>query len=452
MPFFYFQSNKSIFSTSEKSKSDKSFYKKAWHIYQYNLRKHQLIMNIAASNVNEVSRQTAWIRVIILSFAAFVFNTTEFVPVALLSDISESFGMIPAQTGLMITIYAWVVALMSLPLMIMTSKVERRKLLIILFIIFILSHILSGVAWDFKSLIAGRIGVAFSHAVFWSITASLAIRVAPPGKRAQALGLLATGTALATVLGLPIGRVVGQWLGWRATFMGIGVLALITMFALMRYLPLLPSEHSGSLKSVPVLLKRGPLMGIFLLTVIAVTAHFTAYSYIEPFVIDIAKLDQNFATLVLLIFGGAGIIGSVLFSRYSAKMPTSFLFFALILLTACLSLLMISSQNLTTFIVLIIFWGIGFMCIGLGMQVKVIDLAPDATDIAMSIYSGIFNIGIGAGALIGNQVILHAGMTNLGYAGTILSVIAVIWCGFIFNRYRVSMGGEPRQKNQLHQH
>ncbi|MGX8895289.1 sugar transporter, partial [Enterobacter cloacae] len=68
--------------------------------------------------------------------------------------------------------------------------------------------------------------------------------------------------------------------------------------------------------------------GIFLLTVIAVTAHFTAYSYIEPFVIDIAKLDENFATIVLLIFGGAGILGSVLFSRYSTKMPTSFLFFA----------------------------------------------------------------------------------------------------------------------------
>ncbi|WP_159241516.1 sugar transporter [Proteus mirabilis] len=408
-------------------------------------------MNITTPNsVNEVSRKTAWIRVIILSFAAFVFNTTEFVPVALLSNISESFAMVLAQTGLMITIYAWVVALMSLPLMIMTSKVERRKLLIILFIVFILSHVLSGVAWDFNSLIVGRVGVAFAHAVFWSITASLAIRMAPHGKKAQALSLLATGVALATVLGLPLGRVVGQWLGWRATFLGIGVLALITMLALMRYLPLLPSEHSGSLKSVPILLKRAPLVGIFLLTVIAVTAHFTAYSYIEPFVIDIAKLDENFATIVLLIFGGAGILGSVLFSRYSTKMPTSFLFFALILLTVCLSTLMMSSQHTLTFIALIIFWGIGFMCIALGLQVKVIDLAPDATDIAMSIYSGIFNIGIGAGALLGNQVILHAGMPNIGYAGTALSIIALAWCGFIFTRYRVAMGGKPREKNRLH--
>lgn len=387
----------------------------------------------------QVSRKTAWIRVIALAVAAFVFNTTEFVPVALLSDIAQSFDMTVAHTGLMITIYAWVVALMSLPLMLLTSKIERRKLLAFLFVIFIISHIISGFAWNFDVLIVGRIGVALSHAVFWSITASLAIRVAPPGKKAQALGLLATGTALATVLGLPIGRVIGQFLGWRVTFLCIGVIALFTMIVLVRFLPRLPSEHSGSLKSVPMLFQRPALVGMFGLTVLVVTAHFTAYSYIEPFVRDIALQSQNFATLLLLIFGGAGIVGSVIFSRYSSKFSLSFLPAAIALMTVCLLLLMPLGGDAWSLIILSIFWGIAMMCIGLGMQVKVIDLSPDATDLAMSIFSGIFNIGIGGGALLGNQVIVHMGMTSIGYVGGIIGVVALILCVYLFRRYSQSL-------------
>lgn len=385
--------------------------------------------------MTQVSRRTAWIRVLALAVAAFVFNTTEFVPVALLSDIAASFDMTVAHTGLMITIYAWVVALMSLPLMLLTSKIERRKLLGFLFVIFIISHLVSGFAWNFDVLIAGRIGVALSHAVFWSITASLAIRVAPAGKKAQALGLLATGTALATVLGLPIGRVIGQFLGWRVTFLCIGVVALFTMIALIRFLPRLPSEHSGSLKSLPVLFKRPALVGMFALTVLVVTAHFAAYSYIEPFVRDVAHQSQNFATVLLLIFGAAGIIGSVIFSRYSTKLSLIFLPSAIALMTLCLLLLLPMGGNVWSLIILSVFWGIAMMCISLGMQVKVIDLAPDATDLAMAIFSGIFNIGIGGGALLGNQVIVHMGMTQIGYVGAIIGVMSLIWCLYLFKRY-----------------
>ena len=386
-----------------------------------------------------VSRRVAWLRVVTLAIAAFIFNTTEFVPVGLLSDIAASFHMETAQVGIMLTIYAWVVALMSLPFMLLTSQMERRKLLIGLFVVFIASHVLSFMAWNFTVLVISRVGIAFAHAVFWSITASLAIRLAPAGKRAQALSLIATGTALAMVLGLPIGRIVGHYFGWRTTFFAIGMGALITLVCLIKLLPKLPSEHSGSLKSLPLLMRRPALMSIYLLTVIVVTAHYTAYSYIEPFVQVVAGFSANFATVLLLILGGAGIIGSILFGKLGNKHASALVSSAIGLLLACLLLLMPAAGSESHLAILSLFWGVAIMIIGLGMQVKVLALAPDATDVAMSLFSGIFNLGIGAGALVGNQISLHVSMSAIGYLGAIPALIALIWSVLIFRKWPVAM-------------
>ncbi|HDR2160287.1 TPA: sugar transporter [Enterobacter cancerogenus] len=388
---------------------------------------------------NTVSRKVAWLRVVTLAIAAFIFNTTEFVPVGLLSDIADSFHMETAQVGIMLTIYAWVVGLMSLPFMLLTSQMERRKLLIGLFVLFIASHVLSFMAWNFTVLVISRIGIAFAHAVFWSITASLAIRLAPAGKRAQALSLIATGTALAMVLGLPIGRVVGQYFGWRTTFFAIGAGALITLVCLVKLLPTLPSEHSGSLKSLPLLFRRPALMSIYLLTVVVVTAHYTAYSYIEPFVQTVAGFSANFATVLLLVLGGAGIIGSVLFGKLGNQHASLLVSSAIGVLVACLLLLMPAAGSEMHLAVLSIFWGVAIMIIGLGMQVKVLALAPDATDVAMALFSGIFNIGIGAGALVGNQISLHVSMSSIGYIGAIPALAAFIWSVLIFRKWPVAM-------------
>ncbi|EAA4372043.1 sugar transporter [Salmonella enterica] len=393
--------------------------------------------------INPVSRKVAWLRVVTLAIAAFIFNTTEFVPVGLLSDIAESFHMQTAQVGIMLTIYAWVVAVMSLPFMLLTSQMERRKLLICLFVLFIASHVLSFLAWNFTVLVISRIGIAFAHAIFWSITASLAIRLAPAGKRAQALSLIATGTALAMVLGLPIGRVVGQYFGWRTTFFAIGMGALITLLCLIKLLPKLPSEHSGSLKSLPLLFRRPALMSLYVLTVVVVTAHYTAYSYIEPFVQNVAGLSANFATVLLLILGGAGIIGSLVFGKLGNRHASSLVSIAIALLVVCLLLLLPAADSEAHLVILSIFWGIAIMVIGLGMQVKVLALAPDATDVAMALFSGIFNIGIGAGALVGNQVSLHWSMSAIGYIGAIPACAALVWAVLIFRKWPVTLEEQP---------
>ncbi|ECH8022169.1 sugar transporter [Salmonella enterica subsp. enterica serovar Infantis] len=373
--------------------------------------------------INPVSRKVAWLRVVTLAIAAFIFNTTEFVPVGLLSDIAESFHMQTAQVGIMLTIYAW--------------------LLICLFVLFIASHVLSFLAWNFTVLVISRIGIAFAHAIFWSITASLAIRLAPAGKRAQALSLIATGTALAMVLGLPIGRVVGQYFGWRTTFFAIGMGALITLLCLIKLLPKLPSEHSGSLKSLPLLFRRPALMSLYVLTVVVVTAHYTAYSYIEPFVQNVAGLSANFATVLLLILGGAGIIGSLVFGKLGNRHASSLVSIAIALLVVCLLLLLPAADSEAHLAILSIFWGIAIMVIGLGMQVKVLALAPDATDVAMALFSGIFNIGIGAGALVGNQVSLHWSMSAIGYIGAIPACAALVWAVLIFRKWPVTLEEQP---------
>ncbi|HGO5815096.1 TPA: sugar transporter [Mannheimia haemolytica] len=384
----------------------------------------------------KAQRRLSFLRVFSLAFAAFMVNTTEFIPIALLSDIATSFQMEPSAAGIMMTVYAWVVFSLSLPLMLLTANMERKRLLLMLFTVFTLSHIVSVMATNFWILLISRVLIAIAHAIFWSITASLAIRLAPKDKKKQALGLLALGSSLAMILGLPLGRMIGQALGWRATFGIIGVIALIVLLMIWHLLPHLPSKNAGSIKSLPLLFKRPMLIGIYLLVALIVSGHFTAYSYIEPFMIKISSVSAENITLILLVFGLAGVVASFLFGRLYGKAPNKFILTGIaIIMFSQLCLLFLSGSTVAMFMLAFV-WGIGITGMSIALQMKVLELAPDATDVATAIFSGTYNLGIGGGALLGSVAIQQLGLANIGFVGGSIAFVAMVWFVFISLKYR----------------
>lgn len=387
----------------------------------------------------------AWLPVIGLTFSTFIFNTSEFIPIGLLSDIAGDFGITEANAGMLITVYAWVVALASLPLMLIFAKTENRKLMLSITAIFAASHILSGFAKDFYMLMISRIGVACSHAIFWSIVTPLAVRLAPEGKGSTALSIIVCGSSIAMIIGLPLGRTIGLYLGWRATFLIIAVLAAVILAILAAVLPKMPGDGSISLRKLPALIKSPALLSIYLVTVVAITGHFTGYSYIEPFLGQVAGLGSNWITIVLTIFGVVGLAGSWIFSRCYDRYRRRFIQFAVAGICIFLLLLHVAALNPVTAVILCVFWGFAINFYNLSFQSEIIRNAPKGTAVAMSIYSGIYNIGIGGGALIGGYVCSGISISCIGYVGGAIALVAAIIC---FRKMLPAINGSPSSAPQ----
>lgn len=379
-----------------------------------------------STQIHQQGTTQQWMAVIALACAAFIVNTTEFVPVALLSDIGRSFNLASTQVGIMITVYAWVVASMSLPLMLWSKNVERRFLLLALFGLFIVGHALSYFAWNFEVLLLSRVAIALAHALFWSITASLAVRVAPPGKQFQALGLLSTGTAMAMVLGIPLGRIIGEYSGWRNSFALIGLSAVIVCLILAKTLPKLPSQNSGNLHSLKLFLQRPALLAAFALTVLIVTAQFTVYSYVEPFSLEVAQFTSAQTTQFLFIYGAAGFLGSYLFGLLAPRFPHLVIPMSCFSLTIAMLLLFPLSQNIYAFTGLGLFWGMTMISLSLALRSKILDLSSDATDVAMAIFSALYNVGIGGGALLGATIAHDLGLKHIGWIAAIIAAFGTL--------------------------
>lgn len=395
----------------------------------------------------KISHWKDWLPVMSLAFAAFVFNTTEFVPIGVVTKIAESFHISDEYAALIITGYAFVVGLLSLPLAAWTAKMERRKLLVAVFCVFIVGHVLSALAVNFMMLALSRMVVACAHAVFWSITVPLAVRIGPPLQGPKSMSLIVMGTTLAMVLGIPLGTFIGQHIGWRITFGGIGVAALVVIVALMKLLPRLESNNAGSLSSMPMLLKRPAIVGTYVLTVIIVMGQFTGFALIEPFMKSYAHFSENSVVLVMLLGGSSGIVGSYIFTKCIGKHPMGLMCSALLLMICCMSTLQLAAAGVVYMVVVLVVWGMAMTIVAMSLQTRILAFAPDATDIAMSVYSGIFNIGIGSGPLVGGLVVWASGIQYIGYAAAGFELVALtLFIGVVRPFYVKALAGQQKMQ------
>lgn len=370
-----------------------------------------------------------WLSLIGLAFSAFMLNTSEFMPIGLLVDISNDFQISTAQAGIMVSIYALAVMLLSTPLMIAASRFPFKGLLLAVIALFGIGQAASAVAPSFPLLILARLLVAAAHALFWSIASPMAVKSVGYKHSALALSLISAGSAIAIVCGLPIGRAVGLVLGWRMTFAGVALTAFVILIFLWVVLPHIPAGKRFSLTELPTLLRNKFLLGIYVVTVVLAGSHFVAYSYIEPFLQQIAGLSDNAITMILVVYGVAGIGGSVLFSRFYGSLRRAFLRGAILGIVTAMGVLLLASGSLVSLIVVCCVWGMSYTAFSVAFQAEVLKYAPaNASAVAMSLFSGLFNLGISSGTQIGGMVVDAGLMSSIGLVGAGLALFAFVLC------------------------
>lgn len=371
-----------------------------------------------------------WLSLLGLTCAAFIFNTSEFMPIGLLTGIAGDFGVSEASAGMIITVYAWVVMATSLPLMMLASRVPMRRLLLGVVALFAAGQVLSVLASGYWALMAARTVVACAHAVFWSIASPMAVRVVSERHHSLALSMIVTGTSVAMIFGLPLGRVIGLYLGWRATFACVAAASLAVLAYLAVVFPKLEAGEPFTLRKLPGLFHNRALVAMYVFIAVVVTGYYTGYSYIEPFLLQVAHMAEGGVTFALTLFGVAGIVGSLLFARLYDGHRRVFSTVAVAGLPTSLALLWPAAQagDLPVMGVCLL-WGACATAFNVAFQGELIKVTDeDSSAVAMSIYSGIFNLGIGCGTALGGAVTTGVGVAGVGWVGAAVAAAALAFC------------------------
>ncbi|MFD9002225.1 MFS transporter [Streptomyces sp. NPDC059582] len=373
------------------------------------------------------ARPPAWRRAAVvaaLMLAAFTFNTTENLPVGLLSLMSAGLRVPLAAVGVLVTGYGLTVAVVSLPVAHATRSVPRRRLLTGL--LGLLALACWAAALDTVSyglLLASRLVTALAQALFWAVMGPVAVGLFPPERRGRVIGLLSVGGSLATVLGVPAGTWLGGHVGWRAPFAVLGALAALCLVVIAVLLPTSrPQDSHAAYGAAP---DRRRFAVVLATTALSVTGAFTGFTYVAVFLTDVTGFAADSVGAVLLAFGAAGLTGVSVAGPLLDRFPRATLAVPVAAQAAALLGLSAGARSEVAVVALVMLLGASVGPVFMATQNESLRVAPGRTESALAANSAAFNAGVAAGALLGGALLPVVGARGAFLVGGLLTVAAL---------------------------
>src|SRR6195952_2270317 len=315
---------------------------------------------------------------VVLAASSFVYVTAETLPVGLLPQISAGLSVSEGDVGLLLTTYAAVAPVRTVPLTALSGRVPRHRLMVVLVAVFALSQVAAALAPSFAVLTISRLFCALAHGVFWSAIAPVAARLVPPGQAGRATSMVFLGNSLALVLGVPLGTALGQAAGWRMAFAALalaGLISAIALAAVLPALPALPAERAAGaaerMRNAVGIIGSRPLTAICAVTSVLVIGQFAAYTYIAPLVRASAGIDGIALSALLLAYRGAGVVGNLVVGRTVDKRPGPTLVACVAVIAGALVVLSVG-HGAVLVVAAVIGWGAAFTAVPVSLQSAVL--------------------------------------------------------------------------------
>jgi MFS transporter, DHA1 family, inner membrane transport protein len=374
-------------------------------------------MAYAGSNARAIGTLLA------LSVSTFTYVTTETLPIGLLLLIAGDLEVSPSAVGRLVTGYGLVVVLASIPLTMVTRRVPRRYLLTGLLATFVLATLLSLLADSYWILLATRVVVALTQALFWSVATPTAAGLFPPRVRGRVLAVLFAGPSVASVFGIPAGTWLGQLAGWQAPFVALSVVGLGAMASIAVLLPTSRPEQSHAARGTEPDARRYWLLVVT--TALAITGTFTAFTYVSPFLTQVTGFSAAAIGPLLMVRGVVGIAGIGIAGALADRNAWLAMVFPVASQAVALLGMYAFGQVRAVTIALIGLSGVAMAALASALSVRVLQVAPGDSSVAAAGTSTAFNVGITAGALLGSVLLPAFGARSTALAGGLLSLAAL---------------------------